>query len=98
MNSDLEEEYLEYLILVTLTTTNISHVRFRSKRHDRAFVDVQASWAIGSIFVGVAAWGVLSFGYTWRLFALVSALPPFGVLCCFGFTPESPRWLIAKGR
>eukprot|EP00752_Nemacystus_decipiens_P004153 g3800.t2 len=61
-------------------------------------VDVQVTWAIGSVFVGVAAWTVLSFGHSWRLLALVSAVPPFAVLCCFTFIPESPRWLIANGR
>eukprot|EP00903_Cladosiphon_okamuranus_P012057 g11321.t1 len=64
----------------------------------RILVDVQITWAIGSVFVGVAAWTVLSFGHSWRLLALVSAVPPFAVLFCFSFIPESPRWLIANGR
>ncbi|CAN0469800.1 unnamed protein product, partial [Hapterophycus canaliculatus] len=67
-------------------------------RRRRILVDVQVTWAMGSVFVGVAAWAVLSFGRSWRLLALVSAVPPFAVLCCFSFIPESPRWLIAKGR
>ena len=61
-------------------------------------MDVQVTWALGSIFVGVAAWAVLSYGHSWRLLALVSAVPPLAVLCCFSFIPESPRWLIANGR
>ncbi|CAN0257824.1 unnamed protein product [Ectocarpus sp. 6 AP-2014] len=55
-------------------------------------------WAMGSLFVGFAAWAVLSFGHSWRLLALVSAVPPLTVLFCFSFIPESPRWLIANGR
>ncbi|CAM9828892.1 unnamed protein product [Scytosiphon promiscuus] len=68
------------------------------KEKSRILVDVQVTWAIGSLFVGVAAWAVLSYGHSWRLLALVSAVPPFAVLCCFSFIPESPRWLIANGR
>eukprot|EP00904_Undaria_pinnatifida_P014189 jgi/Undpi1/9900/HiC_scaffold_28.g12354.m1 len=64
----------------------------------RVLVDVQVTWALGSIFVGIAAWAVLSYGHSWRLLALVSAIPPLAVLCCFSFIPESPRWLIANGR
>ncbi|CAN0370578.1 unnamed protein product, partial [Laminaria digitata] len=64
----------------------------------RVLVDVQVTWALGSIFVGIAAWAVLSYGHSWRLLALVSAVPPLAVLCCFSFISESPRWLIANGR
>lgn len=61
-------------------------------------MDVQITWALGSLFVGVMAWAVLSFGYSWRWLALIAAVPPFAVLFCFTFIPESPRWLIANGR
>lgn len=61
-------------------------------------MNVQASWALGSLFVGIAAWAVLSYGYSWRVLAFVSAVPVFAVLCCFFFILESPRWLIANGR
>lgn len=77
---------------------NDSERFFHLQRQRRILVDVQLTWAIGSLFVGVAAWTVLSFGHSWRLLALVAAVPPFAVLCCFRFIPESPRWLIANGR
>ena len=69
-----------------------------SEKRLSTLVDVQVTWALGSIFVGIAAWAVLSYGHSWRLLALVSALPPLAVLCCFSFIEESPRWLVAKGR
>lgn len=50
------------------------------------------------MFVGVMAWVTLQNGYSWRWLAFIAALPPFLVLCCFTFIPESPRWLIANGR
>ena len=59
---------------------------------------VQVTWAGGSLFVGLMAWAVLSFGYSWRWLALFSAVPPLTVLLCFSFIPESPCWLMAHGR
>lgn len=70
----------------------------RGRLLDRILVDVQVTWAFGSLFVGVAAWSVLSFGYSWRWLALLAAVPPAAVVCCFPFVPESPRWHLSNGR
>lgn len=61
-------------------------------------VDVQITWAMGSLFTGVIAWAVLESDYSWRWLALFSAIPPAAVVCCFSFVPESPRWYMANGR
>lgn len=56
------------------------------------------AWAVGSLFVGIVAWMVLSNGYSWRWLALFAALPSAFVLCTFSFVQESPRWLLSNGR
>lgn len=55
-------------------------------------------WAFGSLFVGVIAWAVLSNGYSWRWLALLAAVPPAAVVCCFPIVPESPRWYLVNGQ
>ncbi|CAM9948989.1 unnamed protein product, partial [Discosporangium mesarthrocarpum] len=65
---------------------------------DRTLLRVQVLWAVGTLFMGMAAWAVLGHGWSWRILALVAAFPPFLLLCCFGYVPESPRWLLANGR
>lgn len=61
-------------------------------------LDVQVTWAVGSVFVGVVAWAVLASGFSWRWLAFFSAMPPAIVLMCFVYMPESPRWLLVNGQ
>lgn len=61
-------------------------------------VDVQLFWAVGTPFVGVLALAVLESGHSWRWLAFLAAIPPAAVLMFFSHIPESPRWLISKGR
>ncbi|CAG8113841.1 unnamed protein product [Penicillium olsonii] len=60
----------------------------------------QTSWYIGAIIAAWTTFGTFSIpnNWSWRIPSLLQAAPAFcqiiGV-CCL---PESPRWLIAKGR
>jgi len=56
-------------------------------------------WTAGSMAVPVL--GYLSFGSgkSWQLFVLLCAIPcSLSVICGLLFVPESPRWLVSKGR
>jgi len=70
-------------------------------QHRATFTTIyNTTWYIGSF---IAAW--LTFGtnhinndWAWRVPSLVQALPSILQLSFVWFVPESPRWLIAKGR
>ncbi|KZO90853.1 hexose transporter [Calocera viscosa TUFC12733] len=61
-----------------------------------------AMTGIGSIVCAVTTFGsyyiVSSFGWSWRLPALIQILPSALQFFLVPFAPESPRWLISKGR
>lgn len=57
-------------------------------------------WYLGSI---IAAWSTygsfhIPSSWAWRLPSLLQGLPSVIQLCLLLFAPESPRWLLAKGR
>ena len=60
----------------------------------------QTSWYIGAIIAAWTTFGtfIIPNNWSWRIPSLLQAAPAFcqiiGVYCL----PESPRWLIAKGR
>jgi len=57
-----------------------------------------AFWTFGSMYVNAAAWLTLS-SYGWRFLALLAAVPvAITAAVSFYYLPESPRWLITKGR
>ncbi|KAJ5351976.1 hypothetical protein N7452_000950 [Penicillium brevicompactum] len=60
----------------------------------------QTSWYIGAI---IAAWTTFSTfsipnNWSWRIPSLLQAAPAFCQIVGVFFLPESPRWLVAKGR
>lgn len=69
---------------------------------------IASFWMVGSIYAAAAAWIILGLdvqgkrilpGWTWRAFVVVAALPVFLTLAlALVFLPESPRYLIQKGR
>lgn len=69
---------------------------------------IASFWMVGSIYAAAAAWIILGLntqgkrilpGWTWRAFIIVAALPVFLTLAlALVFLPESPRYLIQKGR
>jgi len=57
-------------------------------------------WYLGSI---IAAWSTLGTFYitnnwSWRIPSLIQGVPGIFQVCLIWFVPESPRWLISKGR
>nr|XP_045611722.1 synaptic vesicle glycoprotein 2A-like isoform X1 [Procambarus clarkii] len=67
-------------------------------------------WAIGGVFTALMAWIIIPrTGITvvldeehhfssWRVFLVVCSLPSFGAVVGLYFMPESPRFLLEKGR
>lgn len=59
---------------------------------------IEYFWTIGSLFVSGLAWASLS-SYGWRFLTIMTAIPVtltsiFSII----YLPESPRWLLIKGR
>ena len=54
---------------------------------------------LGSIFVNGVAWAVLGAeNLTWRYLVAFCSIPVFVALSFFQLLPESPHWLLSKGR
>lgn len=61
----------------------------------------QYSWPIGSLFASGAAWLILprlELEIGWRVFVAACSVPPCIALASYPWVPESPEWLMAKGR
>lgn len=67
-----------------------------------------AFWTLGNLFVAGLAWLVIptgigfyyeSFTYnSWRIFLLICAIPSLIVAILLFFLPESPKFLLSRGR
>lgn len=57
-------------------------------------INIEYSFAFGIMLLSVLAY----FIRTWRILQLVITLPGFLTLLLLPFIPESPRWLLSKGR
>lgn len=67
-----------------------------------------AFWTLGNLFVAGLAWLIIpaqidistqGFEYnSWRIFLLICALPSFVVAALLFLLPESPKFLLSKGR
>jgi hypothetical protein len=56
-------------------------------------------WTMGSMMVPIVAYYTLEVYYSWRLFAGLCIIPClFSLLCGTLYVPESPRWLVSKGK
>jgi len=80
-----------------------------SARRGSALSVLASFWMVGNITVAVMAWCIIphEIGWTdsqgflfnsWRIFVAVSALPSFLVSVALIFMPESPKFLLCKGR
>jgi MFS family permease len=60
----------------------------------------QTSWYLGAIAAAWTTFGTFSIpnNWSWRIPSLLQALPAVIQMVCVWSLPESPRWLIAKGR
>ena len=69
-----------------------------SPHRGRFLLCIELFWTFGSLFVGGVAWVSLS-SHGWRFLAIVTAIPVTIALCVtLLLLPESPRWLLEKGR
>ena len=69
-----------------------------SSHRGQFLIWIEYFWTFGSLFVSGLAWASLS-RYGWRFLTVMTAIPVtvtslFSVWCL----PESPRWLLLKGR
>ena len=56
-------------------------------------------WSVGAAVAYIAGWAMLSAGPdAWRWMLASSAIPALAILLLRMGTPESPRWLLSKGR
>lgn len=56
-------------------------------------------WSVGAAIAYIAGWAMLSIGSdAWRWMLASSAVPALMILLLRIGTPESPRWLLGKGR
>lgn len=58
---------------------------------------MQSSWAVGTAAQSLLAWAVLG-SLGWRWFLFISAIPLFILAALYSWVPESPYWLVSKGR
>lgn len=67
-----------------------------------------AFWTLGNLFVAGLAWLIIpaSIGYksptffynSWQIFLLICSVPSFVVGCLLFMLPESPKFLLSRGR
>ncbi|KAH7000945.1 general substrate transporter [Ilyonectria destructans] len=59
-----------------------------------------ACWLLGAIISSAIGYGArsLSGDWAWRLICVCMAAPALLCICSLPFIPESPRWLISRGR
>jgi MFS family permease len=69
-----------------------------SSHRGRFLMYMHAFWTLGAILVSMLAWLLLPY-YGWRSLLFVTALPvALAAVLGYCWLPESPRWLVRKGR
>ncbi|XP_071449373.1 synaptic vesicle glycoprotein 2B-like [Hetaerina americana] len=81
-----------------------------SKFRSRALCWAEMFWALGTVLVPLVAWAIIprpwllgsaeiGFRYnSWRVFIAAAAIPSILSVACIYFFPESPAFLLTKGR
>lgn len=68
-----------------------------SARRGQYLLLMQSFWTVGTVMEALLAWAVLPH-LGWRWLLALSALPLLLLLAVYPWLPESPHWLVAKGR
>jgi MFS family permease len=55
-------------------------------------------FSIGTVLESLIAWATLSSSWGWRGMLVVSAIPSLVLLCATPWLPESPRYLLVRGK
>jgi hypothetical protein len=70
-----------------------------TENRGKYLLSIEYFWTIGSMLVPVIAYLSFELFYSWQLFVVICAIPCLVSLCAsIMYVPESPRWLIMKGR
>jgi len=79
-----------------IIVAELAHPRFRGTITGL----YNTQWAFGSIMAAWVTYGTFTINSSaaWRIPSGVQAAPSVLLLICLPFMPESPRWLVAKGR
>ena len=65
----------------------------------RYLLMIEYFWTFGSMSVPVVAYFTFEVIFSWRLFVVICAIPCIiSLVISIKYVPESPRWLITKGR
>lgn len=58
------------------------------------------TWYVGAIIAAWVTYGTININNTWawRIPSMLQALPSLLQVAAVGFMPESPRWLVSRGR
>ena len=60
---------------------------------------IEFFWTAGSMAVPAVAWLTVGSGHSWQIFVMVCAIPCLASLLLGAWlVPESPRWLLSRGR
>ena len=60
---------------------------------------IEYYWTLGSMVVPIIAYFAFEVIYSWRIFVIICAIPcVLSLIASMKYVPESPRWLIMKGR
>ncbi len=69
-----------------------------SKGRGRRLSSLQFCWYVGFLVSVIVAYGMLAVGVNWRWILATSAVPAVATLVLRHGLPESPRWLMSRGR
>lgn len=69
-----------------------------SKGRGERLAYLQVFWYVGFLLAVALAYLMVHAGWHWRVILATSALPAVGTMILRHGMPESPRWLISKGR
>ncbi len=69
-----------------------------SKGRGHRLSSLQACWYVGFLLAVLISYGLIAVGVDWRWILATSAVPALVTLVLRQGLPESPRWLVSKGR